>query len=120
MILQDTITYRPDGTPSSITRLSRETFTTPAGKELSDDATSEIDLATLASTLNIASSEVDKRNKELEGLLAAERADKEKALAEAVGAVQEVNKALTTERDGLKADLAAAQARLDAVAKALA
>lgn len=73
MILSDTIHYRPDGTVSSVQRVTRETFTKPSGAEGFEDVTSEVSLDALNAHLGEAYAGMDTHNKALEAQIVQER-----------------------------------------------
>jgi hypothetical protein len=112
--MSDTLNYRPDGTISGVTRVMRDSYTTPSGREMSEDVSSVVALADVTAGLDAAYAQFDAHNKALEQQIIEERAaaaaDKAQALADAAATYAgnlAVKDAIIAEKD---AALAAAQA----------
>jgi hypothetical protein len=114
ILISDTLSYRPDGTISGVTRIMRDTYTTPSGREMTEDISSVVALADVTAGLDASYAAFDAHNKALEQQIIDERvaaaADKAQALADAAAtyaASLAAKDAIIAEKD---AALAAAQA----------
>lgn len=87
MIISDTLHYRADGTVSSVTRVTRESYTSPSGRSVSEDVTTTHDLQDVVALLDRVYANLDSHNKSLEAQIATEREsaarDKDNAVREA-------------------------------------
>jgi hypothetical protein len=87
ILISDTLNYREDGTVSGVTRVMRDTYTTPSGREMSEDVSSVVALADVTAGLDAAYAQFDAHNRALEQQIIDEReaaaADKAQALASA-------------------------------------
>lgn len=107
-VVSDTIFYRPDGSISSVMRTNLESFTTPSGKETSEQTTATIDIAEISAHVGGAAVTLEARIQELEGIIA----DHQKAAADAVAEVTAAKSELA-EAKGVLAAVAAADAQWD-------
>lgn len=103
MILSDTLHYRPDGTVSGITRITRETYTTPSGREATEDVSSTVQLSDVTALLDGGYAAFDAHNKSLEAQIVTERetaaSEKEQALREIAAAHAEAIAAKEAEKE---------------------
>lgn len=93
MIISDTIHYREDGTVSSVIRVTRSIYETPSGREATEDVSSEIALADVASGQLAAYGARESANAALENQVQTLRDDKEglqNRLAAALSALRAV------------------------------
>lgn len=109
-LISDTLYYRADGTVSGVTRVVRESYKTPSGRDVTEDVTSAVDIAVVTDALDAAYAAFDQHNKTLEQKIADERRRAEDEIAvlrtqhtEAITA----KNALITERDATITDLSA-------------
>lgn len=91
VIISDTLNYRPDGTVSGITRVTRTTYTKPSGVEASEDVTSIVDLSAITAILDPAYAQHEQHNRDLEAQIVSEReaaaTDKEAVRAQLQGQI---------------------------------
>lgn len=85
ILISDTLSYRPDGTVSGVTRVQRETFTTPSGREQTEDVSSIVTLEDVGKVLDASYAEHATHNAALEQQIVDER---EAAAADKAAAVQ--------------------------------
>lgn len=83
IVLSDTLHYRPDGTVSGVTRVARESYTTPGGRELYEDVSSTVGIEVVTALLDGGYAAFHAHNKALEKQIDEERtaARDDKALA---------------------------------------
>lgn len=73
IVISDTLHYRPDGTVSGVTRVARESYTTPGGRELSEDVSSTVGIEAVTALLDGGYAAFDAHNKALETQIDTER-----------------------------------------------
>lgn len=83
MLISDTIHYREDGTVSSVTRVVREAFKTPSGRDVTEDLTSTVTVADLTEALDGSYGVAEATNAELERKIAS-KADEHRAEIDAL------------------------------------
>lgn len=95
MLISDTITYRPDGTVSSVLRVTRETYTKPSGAGAVEDVSTVVTLDAVKDQLGGAYAAIETHNKALEEQIATERTA---AVAEKEDAVRQTAEAAAAEK----------------------
>ena len=76
-ILSDTLHYRADGTVSGVTRVTRDSFRTPSGRDLTEDVSSTVGIAEVTALLDQGYAQFDAHNKTLEAQIITEREEAE-------------------------------------------
>lgn len=76
-ILSDTLHYRPDGTVSGVTRIIRESYKTPSGRDVTEDVTSTVSIEDVTALLDQGYAQFDAHNKTLEAQIITEREEAE-------------------------------------------
>lgn len=86
-IISDTLHYRADGTVSGVTRVTRESYTSPSGRVVTDDVVSSVEIRDVTALLDVSYAAFDAHNKSLEAQIVTEREiainDKEQAIRSA-------------------------------------
>lgn len=121
-LISDTLHYRPDGTISGVTRVIRESYQTPSGRDVTEDVTSNVDLSAVTDQLGEANVAFDAHNKTLEQQIVDERVaaeDEKTALrtqhAESTTALIADKEAALAAKDAVIAEKVEALAAKDAV-----
>lgn len=113
IVLSDIVTYRPDGTVSGIMRKARETFTTPSGREQTEDVESPLPLEEWEGHLVASYAQFHVRNIALEEQISREReafeAQARKSAAEVANLLRDRSEKISE----LEAELAAKSARIE-------
>ena len=73
MIISDTLHYRADGTVSGVTRVTRETYRTPSGRDLTEDVSSTLGIEAVTALLDSGYAGLGQHNATLEAQIVTER-----------------------------------------------
>ena len=117
-ILSDPLHYRPDGTVSGVTRVTRESYKTPSGRDVTEDVTSTIGIGEVTALLDQGYAQFDAHNKTLEAQIITEREEAEtekqriaREAAEAAAAALAAKDEVISQKD---AEIAAERAKASA------
>lgn len=117
-ILSDTLHYRADGTVSGVTRVTRDSFRTPSGRDLTEDVSSTVGIAEVTALLDQGYAQFDAHNKTLEAQIITEREEAEtekqriaREAAEAAAAALAAKDEVISQKD---AEIAAERAKASA------
>lgn len=117
-ILSDTLHYRPDGTVSGVTRIIRESYKTPSGRDVTEDVTSTVSIEDVTALLDQGYAQFDAHNKTLEAQIITEREEAEtekqriaREAAEAAAAALAAKDEVISQKD---AEIAAERAKASA------